>query len=93
MSDKIKFTVEANLPSGRTDGEQREWMQKFFDYYHPSLGARVSEIDVIERTPAVVTEPKKRHAMQNLQDAAITKEAIRAALIGEGEIPSVDLIG
>lgn len=34
------FTVEASLSTEKA-GEAVDWMQKFFDYFHPSLSAMV----------------------------------------------------
>lgn len=37
------FRLRLYVPPGKTYRESLEWVQKFFDYFHPSLEAKVEE--------------------------------------------------
>ena len=41
------FTIEATLPQNG-DAAAIEWVQKFLDYFHPSLNAVVKTVDPVE---------------------------------------------
>jgi len=39
--DRLTFQIECIVPSDKTPQEAVAWIQKFFDFYHPSFEARV----------------------------------------------------
>lgn len=84
--DKIKFTVEGYLVSGRTDSEQLEWMQKFFDFYHPKMGAQVKGLEFIERAPPPPIDPKKKYGGKLVENViqAQAREIVNTSSLLDG---------
>lgn len=39
-NEKMTFAIECYVPGG-TQNERIEWIQKFFDFFHPSISAKV----------------------------------------------------
>lgn len=67
--EKITFTVEAYIP-GESVREKLEWLQKNFDYFHPTFQAKVvynGEV-MIGREPVTQTKPVQTIVVQSFSE-------------------------
>lgn len=53
-SKRYHLSVDFTPPDGQTPAEAHEWLQKWFDFFHPSMEAKVvgkTEIFAAEEPP------------------------------------------